>query len=109
MAGIKSAVAVMTATGFIAGAACAATSAQNFYPPDALNAEVEGSATIQCTVQLDGRLAQCTVLNEDPKGYGFGTATVRLFEATFNANDHPEMGQPHKPGDKVKINFKWKL
>lgn len=100
----------MAMTAFLwSGAALAATSAQQFYPPDALNEEVEGSATIECVVQPDGRLATCVVVSEDPKGYGFGRATVRLFEATFNVNQHPEITEPHQPGDKVKVGFHWKL
>jgi protein TonB len=83
--------------------------AEDSYPTRAANDEVEGVATIECTVQPDGALADCLVLNEKPVGYGFGAATVKLFVRVFNTQKHPEMAQPHEPGDRVKFTYHWKL
>lgn len=48
-----------------------------YYPERANEREVEGRATIDCIVGADGRLS-CTVTSEDPPGYGFGEATLRI-------------------------------
>jgi len=47
------------------------------YPDAASAANVSGRATIDCLVAADGRLS-CTVTAEDPPGYGFGEATLRI-------------------------------
>lgn len=48
------------------------------YPPSALRREVEGSATLRCTVTVQGTLAACRVDSESPAGEGFGAAAQRL-------------------------------
>lgn len=48
-----------------------------YYPQAALDALVNGSATLDCLVAADGRLA-CTVTREEPGGFGFGEAALRL-------------------------------
>jgi protein TonB len=48
-----------------------------YYPERARDRDVEGSATIECIVGADGRLS-CTVTSEDPPGFGFGEATLRV-------------------------------
>ena len=48
------------------------------YPPSALRREVEGSATLRCTVTVQGTLAACRVASESPAGEGFGAAAQRL-------------------------------
>jgi protein TonB len=50
------------------------------YPDRALQREVEGSATLRCTAQSDGRPVNCQVVSEDPSGYGFGAAAVRVVQ-----------------------------
>jgi protein TonB len=52
----------------------------NYYPPRALNDEVEGAATVECTVlDANGRV-RCTALSEIPGNYGFGKATVSMVQ-----------------------------
>ena len=52
----------------------------DYYPPRALDNEVEGSASVQCTVlDTDGHV-HCTLVSESPKGYGFGQQTVKMVE-----------------------------
>ena len=52
----------------------------DYYPPRALNDEMEGSATVQCVVlDAQGRVG-CTVLAETPRGYNFGTQTVKMVQ-----------------------------
>ena len=48
------------------------------YPPEAAKNGVRGSATVNCRVQSDGRLDDCTVVTETPNGQGFGAAVVSL-------------------------------
>jgi protein TonB len=48
------------------------------YPRDALERGVSGRATVECEVVANGLLDHCRVLEEDPAGYGFGDAAVRL-------------------------------
>lgn len=49
-----------------------------FYPEKAQRYEIEGRATISCTVMASGTLADCTVVDESPAEYGFGVAALRL-------------------------------
>lgn len=48
-----------------------------YYPERAQERDVEGRATLDCIVGADGRL-NCTITNEDPPGYGFAEATLRV-------------------------------
>jgi len=50
-----------------------------YYPARALQAEVEGSATLDCAVDAGGRLA-CNVVSETPANWGFGQAAIRISE-----------------------------
>jgi TonB family protein len=49
-----------------------------FYPEAAQRAHIEGIASVLCTITADGRLSDCTTAVENPPGYGFAAATVRL-------------------------------
>jgi protein TonB len=48
-----------------------------YYPPRALERGQEGRVSLDCIVSADGRIA-CTVTSEDPTGWGFGEAAVRI-------------------------------
>jgi|CXWL01.1.fsa_nt_gi protein TonB len=48
-----------------------------YYPDRAEQREQGGTATISCLVGGDGRIA-CTVVSEDPPGWGFGEASLRV-------------------------------
>ena len=48
------------------------------YPMRALREGVSGRVDIQCVIQSDFRPGDCTILAEEPVGYGFGAATVRI-------------------------------
>lgn len=49
-----------------------------FYPDRAQRANIDGYATISCTVTAAGRLSPCRVVSEGPEGYGFGQAALKL-------------------------------
>lgn len=51
-----------------------------YYPPRAEADEVEGSATVQCTVLDTAGRVSCITVAEKPGGYGFGKATARMVE-----------------------------
>jgi TonB family protein len=48
------------------------------YPPAAAKANLAGSATVECTVDASGLLADCAVVGESPAGSGFGAAAMAL-------------------------------
>lgn len=48
------------------------------YPPAALDQGLAGSATLNCSVRVDGTLNDCQVSNETPERKGFGRAALSL-------------------------------
>lgn len=50
------------------------------FPDRAISSGTSGSATVRCTAQANGRPTACQVVSEDPSGYGFGRAAVRVVE-----------------------------
>ena len=50
--------------------------AATLYPAQARKAALEGFVDLRCIGRPEGRFADCTVLDEDPKGAGFGEAAV---------------------------------
>lgn len=48
------------------------------YPAHAERREIEGKAVIKCRVGHDGRLGDCEVLSETPRGEDFGVAAIAL-------------------------------
>ena len=48
------------------------------YPVEALKANKSGAVKIMCTVATDGLLRGCTVIEEQPKGFGFGSAAILM-------------------------------
>lgn len=52
-----------------------------YYPQRALEREQEGSAFLMCKVLGDFSL-MCGVANEDPPGWGFGDAAIRVMESS---------------------------
>lgn len=49
-----------------------------YYPDRAQRMEVNGRATISCTVNARGTLEGCSVTSENPADYGFGDAAMKL-------------------------------
>jgi TonB family protein len=50
----------------------------HFYPPAAKQSGIAGQATITCSVNVDGKLENCSVSFETPSGQGFGQAALAL-------------------------------
>ncbi len=60
-----------------------------YYPSRAMEREQEGRVMLDCLVSADGRIA-CTVVSEDPTGWGFGEAAIRIsrnFRAAAQTSD----------------------
>lgn len=51
---------------------------ERFYPERAKRLDQSGRATLQCRITAKGSVADCSVLAEDPMGYGFGEAALKL-------------------------------
>ncbi len=77
------------------------------YPKHAMDDSVSGSAQIECVVQPDYTLKACVVLSESPKGYGFGKATIKLFE-TYTKVDPTDSHAP-AIGEHHKVIYNWTL
>ena len=86
-----------------------AVSAKDYYPERALQDEVSGVAIIDCVLQADGKVKDCVVVKEMPRGYGFGEATVKLFEDEYNLNTQTPPHESHNPGDHMTFTYTWKL
>ncbi len=63
------------------------------YPTEALRTGRNGSATIACTLTVDGALSNCAKVSETPAGLGFGDATLNL-APDLNIQPATKAGQP---------------
>lgn len=63
------------------------------YPTKAAREEVEGRATISCSVSGEGTLVGCTVVAEEPVGHDFGAAAMGL-STLFRMGPQTKGGQP---------------
>jgi TonB family protein len=77
------------------------------YPPDALKARIEGRAVIGCDVAVDGKLANCNVVNETPSGAGFGAAAIAM-SSRFQMKPMSRDGLATS-GGKVRIPFMFRI
>ncbi len=71
------------------------------FPRAARAQGVSGRAAMSCTVELDGKLADCSVVRETPPGWGFGRA-ILLTRDFFRLSPKKVNGQP-VAGGKVTI------
>ena len=78
-----------------------------FYPDRALEREITGSATIQCTVRENGSLTDCSVLDESPSGAGFGRATIQA-ATRYRMRPQTRDGAP-VGGARVNVTIRWQL
>ncbi len=69
------------------------TAADMVWPGGAYYAHVRGRVEIDCVVNAKGRLEQCVVLTEEPKGWGFGDAAIAT-AANFRMKPVLRDGEP---------------
>ena len=78
-----------------------------FYPAQAADDNVEGRAVIRCMVTVAGTLTACTIVQEQPRGYGFGRSAVQLSQY-FRMTPRTEDGRP-VGGATVDVAIQFKL
>lgn len=54
-----------------------------FVPPEARRRRQAGRSAVNCVIRPDTRLEACRVVDEQPDGFGFGEAAVRIAETHF--------------------------
>jgi protein TonB len=64
-----------------------------YYPERAQRLEKTGSATIKCGVTAQGKLINCQVTGEEPGGYDFGSAALKLSKL-FKLRPETSDGKP---------------
>lgn len=79
-----------------------------YYPKRAVDENRSGQATVNCGWNDQGRLVNCVVVEEMPKGYGFGEATVAVFE-TFGRVDVKATRALPEVSETMSFRFKWLL
>jgi TonB family protein len=78
-----------------------------YYPPAARAAGLEGYVVLSCINLANGRLSRCEVVEETPKGQGFGQASLRAADQ-FRLDLRTKEGAPVE-GASVKIPIHWRL
>lgn len=74
------------------------------YPEFASIIEIEGAATLRCTVALEGRLANCRVRDVAPTGLGFDRAALAL-TPQFQIQPRQVDGEPAKSQVQFTVRF----
>lgn len=76
------------------------------YPDRALEREREGRVVLDCVVDAGGRIA-CSVASEDPTGWGFGPAAIRI-SRSFRMAPATADGRP-TDGGRVRVPITFRL
>ena len=84
----------------------AAADYARLYPPRAMDNGVSGRVVLDCLVDGQGALS-CAVVSEDPPGYGFGNAALRLAQS-FRAAPQTTDGRP-TGGGRVRVPITWRI
>jgi TonB family protein len=78
------------------------------FPKAAQDAHVEvGRVVMNCLVAAEGRLTECVVKSEDPKGYGFDKAALAL-SADFQVGQWSDEGLP-TVGGRLNVPLRYQL
>ena len=74
------------------------------FPAAALKAQIGGRAILHCRVDVDGYLADCTILSEEPQGQGFGNAALEI-TAYMRMQPATDYGVPVEGDVRLPITF----
>ncbi|MBS0296599.1 MAG: TonB family protein [Proteobacteria bacterium] len=77
----------------------------DWMPDKARENHVEGSASMDCDVTPKGTLEKCVVTQEQPEGYGFGKAALKVARK-FKMKPTSLDGQP-TAGARVSVPLHW--
>jgi len=77
---------------------------RRFYPAEAVEQEVSGSAEVECEVGPDLRPLNCTVVAETPPGFRFGAQTLRMIPQFVVGTVG---GRPARQGDRFRFTFRF--
>jgi hypothetical protein len=61
---------------------------------------IGGVAVIECALALNGRLNKCTLLADDPLGFNFGDAALRMAQTGYLKAKSPES---FSNGDRIRV------
>jgi protein TonB len=78
-----------------------------YYPPAARAAGLEGYVVLSCINEANGKLTHCSVVEEKPKGQGFGQASLQA-APVFRLELKTKEGVPVE-GARVRIPIRWRL
>lgn len=76
-----------------------------YYPEQAARLNIEGIASLHCTVTVAGTLTDCSVLAEDPPGFGFGEAALKM-TPQFKMRPASAVATPAQSDVKIPVRFK---
>ena len=82
------------------------TDARDFNPNIAALHDQEDRVTISCRVNVDGTLTACAVIADTNPKFGFGPATVAMFEAKCHV-DPTSVAGGVQAGDVKKFTYVW--
>ncbi|MBI3439995.1 MAG: energy transducer TonB [Proteobacteria bacterium] len=77
-----------------------------FYPDRARDRDQEGRVSLDCLVSADGRIS-CSVISEDPQGWGFGEAALRISQS-FRMAAQTSDGRPTS-GGRIRVPIAFRL
>jgi len=77
------------------------------YPQRALQDRKEGAATVECRFTARGDLTDCVLVEESPKGYGFGPALVRIADR-LGESGNKTLWADRYAGRTLRLSARWK-
>jgi hypothetical protein len=78
------------------------------YPASAYDARLPGWATVACRATAKGQLRDCTVVEENPPGNGFGRAALKWVQAYFLLEPQADDGASVE-GIKITTKVSWSM